>query len=234
MSRTKDFLTQMIVQRVNAAERVAQSYFDEASEVIVFGSMAVGLDRPDSDIDVMCIGGRESKLKTNLLDLLVFSRESTKNLGWLQSELALHVSHYGVWIKGTPDWINRAHIGQHAILEKRRRVEAFMRHLPDAWSRLEEGFRVKYSIKVRREAQRLLLLSRGVPVPPTRMLDTCWGSFCASQSELQEFLRRIAPKDRTEFSREFLAYVDTNIDVERVVGKGHFRPKVRVLRGSVL
>ena len=220
MSRTKDFLTQIIVQRVNATDRVAQHYFDEASEVIVFGSMAVGLDRPDSDIDVMCIGGDESKLKTNLLDLLVFSRESTRNIGWLQSELALHVSRYGVWIKGAPDWIDRAHVGQRAILEKRRRVEAFMRHLPDSWSVLDEGFRVKYSVKVRREAQRLLLLSRGVPVPPTRMLDTVWGSFCASPGELQDLLRRIAPQDRPEFSREFLTYVNANLDVARVVGEG--------------
>lgn len=211
MFRTKDSLTEIIHGRVSATGRDAESYFDEASEVIVFGSMAVGVDRPDSDIDVMCIGGHESKLKTDSLDLIVFPREATRNQTWLRSELALHISHYGVWIKGTPDWIDRAQVGPQAIEEKRRRVEAFMRHLPDAWSSLEEGFRIKYSIKVRREAQRLLLLSRSVPVPPTKMLDTRWGIFSASDDELYELLHRFAPHGRSEFSEQFFAYVGANL-----------------------
>lgn len=210
MLRTKDCLTQIILGRISAIGRAPQSYFDEASEVIVFGSMAVGLDRADSDVDVMCFGGPESKLKTDLLDLIVFPQRATRSPAWLRSELAFHVRHYGVWIKGTPDWIDRAQIGQQAIGEKRRRVEAFMRHLPDSWSRLDEGFRIKYSIKVRREAQRLLLLSRRVPVPPTRMLDTCWGDFSASQHELHELLHGLASHGQGEFSRQFLAYVDAN------------------------
>lgn len=211
MSRTKDCLTQIVRGRISATGRAAQSYFDEASEIIVFGSMAVGLNRPDSDIDVMCIGGPESKLKTDTLDLIVFPRTAIRSSAWLQSELALHVRHYGAWIKGTPDWIDRVQVGQEAIREKRRRLEAFMRYLPDAWSRLDEGFRVKYSIKVRREAQRLLLLSRRVPVPPTRMLDTSWSDFSASQDELHELLRGLTREGRSRFSRQFPAYVDANL-----------------------
>ena len=204
-------MAQVVFGRISATGRAPQSYFDEASEVIVFGSMAAGLDLPDSDVDVMCIGGPESKLKTDLLDLIVFPRNATGSLAWLQSELTLHVRHYGVWIKGAPDWIDRAKIGQQAIREKRRRVEAFMRHLPDSWSRLDEGFKNKYSIKVRREAQRLLLLSRRAPVPPTRMLDTSWGDFSTSQHELHELLHGLVGPDQSEFSRQFLAYVEANL-----------------------
>jgi hypothetical protein len=173
--------------------------------------MAAGLDRPDSDIDVMCIGGPKSKLKTNLLDLIVFPRTAAGSPVWLQSELAMHVRHYGIWIKGATDWIDRAQIGPQAIREKRRRVEAFMRYLPESWSRLDEDFRVKYSIKVRREAQRSLLLSRRVAVPPTRMLDTSWDDFSASQHELHELLRGLAHQGGSEFSRQFLSYVDANL-----------------------
>jgi hypothetical protein len=211
VDRTKDCLTQTILGRISAAGRAAQGYFNEASDVIVFGSMAVGLDRPNSDIDVMCIGGPESKLKTDELDLLVFPRTVIRSSSWLQSELVSHVGHYGVWLKGAPDWIGRAQIGEQAIGEKRRRVEAFMRHLPDSWPRLDEGFRLKYSIKVRREAQRLLLLSRRVPVPPTKMLDASWRDFSASQDELHELLHGLARQGQSEFSRQFLAYVDANL-----------------------
>lgn len=211
MWRTKSCLTETILGRINAVGRAAQGYLDEASEVVVFGSMAAGLDRPDSDIDVICVGGTESKLKTDLLDLIVFPRAAIKSPGWLQSELAVHVRHYGVWIKGSPDWLDRAQIGEQAIREKRRRVEAFMRHLPDSWSRLDEAFRAKYSIKIRREAQRLLLLSRRVPVPPTRMLDTSWSDFSTSPHELPELLHEISRQSGSQFSRQFLAHVDANL-----------------------
>jgi hypothetical protein len=211
VDRTKHCLTQTILGRISAAGRAARGSFAEASDVIVFGSMAVGLDHPNSDIDVLCIGGTESKFKTDELDLLVFPRTAIRSPVWLQSELASHVGHYGVWLKGTPDWIGRAQIGERAIGEKRRRVEAFMRHLPDSWPTLDESFRLKYSIKVRREAQRLLLLSRRVPVPPTRMLDVSWRDFSASQDELHELLWGLARQGQSEFSRKFLAYVDANL-----------------------
>lgn len=87
-----------------------------------------------------------------------------------------------------------------------------MRHLPDSWSRLDEEFRVKYSIKLRREAQRLLLLSRGVPVPPTKMLDTTWRDFSASRDELDQFFHELAPRGRADFSRQFPAYVSANLN----------------------
>lgn len=103
MLRTRDCLIQTILERINGTGAVAQTYLGEASEVIVFGSIAVGLDRPDSDIDVMCIGGALSKLKTNLLDLIVFPQTAVTSPAWLQSELTSHVKRYGVWVKGTPD-----------------------------------------------------------------------------------------------------------------------------------
>lgn len=102
--RTTECLRQIIISRVDRTRRVAQDYLDHASEVIVFGSMAVGLDGQGSDIDVLCIGGPESKVKTDSIDLIVISQETARSPLWLQSELASHVSKYGVWIKGTPKW----------------------------------------------------------------------------------------------------------------------------------
>ena len=86
-----------------------------------------------------------------------------------------------------------------------------MRHLPGSWHALEDSFRVKYSVKVRREAQRLLLLRRDVPIPPTRMLDTCWDAFATSPDELQEFLLGLVPKGQSEFSKQFPAYINSNL-----------------------
>ena len=210
MAERADALTQTIRARLSATPRDAQAHFDQALEIIVFGSMAAGLERPDSDIDVLCIGGPPFRHKTGALDLLVLPEEMTHEPLWTQSELASHVCGYGVWIKGQSRWINQVRIGEEAVEEKRRRVQAFMRSLPTSWRRLEEGFKTKYSIKIRREVQRLLLLARNVPVPPTATLDEHWETLTTRPNEVNECLRGLIPKGCDEFSRQFLAKVDAN------------------------
>lgn len=207
MLRAKHELAEILAHRINQSGRSAEVYFERASEVIVFGSMAAGLDTLSSDIDVLCVGGQPAKAKTPALDLLVVSQETSRSSVWLQSELTSHISRYGVWIKGTPEWQERAEIGARVVEAKRRRVGAFMRCLPAKWSELEEGFRIKYAVKVRREAQRLHLLQRGVPVPPTRMLDTCSGVAAESVYEVYESLVRLSRQVERGFTTEFLSYV---------------------------
>lgn len=184
MRRDKASLVEVLSQRLRRGGPPAQRCFDEASEVIVFGSMSVGLDRPGSDMDVLCIGGRDYKLKSKLLDLIAVPLEATRSPAWLQGELATHVGAYGTWIKGTPRWKGDVSVGSRTIDEKRRRVSAFMRALQSSWFKLEECFRAKYSIKLRRETQRLMVLERGVPVPPTRMLDEAWASIAVSPNDV--------------------------------------------------
>ena len=167
--------------------------------------MAVGLDTPCSDIDVLCIGGHPSKVKTPVLDLIVVSQRTTSKSIWLQNELASHISQYGVWIKGTPEWRDRTEIGAAVVEAKRRRVAAFMRCLPARWSELEEVFRIKYAVKVRREAQRLYLLERGLPVPPTKMLDG-WRDGVAER-DIHGSLGLLSAQRQRGFTAEFLSYV---------------------------
>src|ERR1035438_4380709 len=102
MLRTKDGLTGIAVTRLVASGHHAQRCFDQACEVVVFGSMAVGLERPDSDIDILCIGALDFKLKTNRLDLIAIPVAATRHSPWLESELAsdrkstrLNSSHLG-------------------------------------------------------------------------------------------------------------------------------------------
>src|SRR5947209_11727847 len=92
---TEESLIQVVSKRLKTAGPYAQYCVDEAAEVIVFGSMSVGLDRSDSDVDVLCISGRDYKLKTNSLDLIVVSLDEMSRSKWLQSELASHVGEYG-------------------------------------------------------------------------------------------------------------------------------------------
>jgi hypothetical protein len=199
MTQQIHYLTRLVEQRIRAGGWDSVELLDKSSEVIVFGSVAAGLERADSDIDVFCFGAAEFTAKSDLLDLIILPHEMRWTDRWLRSELASHISQYGVWIKGEPVWVDRARIGREALIRKRRRVESFMRSLPRAWNALDGSFKVKYSIKVRREMQRLLLLTQSVPIPPTIILDTAWQESRYYRSELQRTLRRFVPNGSDTF-----------------------------------
>jgi predicted nucleotidyltransferase len=200
-------LTALAIKRLGAT-KVGKKCLEESTEIVVFGSRSVGLERADSDIDILCIGGFNLKLKTAHLDLNAIQTKETRESHWLNSELASHIAEYGSWIKGTPDWIVRVHIGEEAIEAKRRRVAAFMRALPDKWSGLYEGFREKYSIKLRRETQRLLFLERGEPIPPTKILDSYWKAVSSSSCDVHNCLRRFSNSHRTSFEQDLFTRID--------------------------
>jgi predicted nucleotidyltransferase len=209
-------LSELLQQRLASSNQQARQYVDQASEVIVFGSMSAGLERPDSDMDVLCVGGREYKLKSRLLDLIVVPLDLTRNQSWLQSELATHVCKYGTWIKGTPLWKGDVRIGLNAVEEKHRRVSAFMRSLQNSWFKLEECFRVKYSVKLRRETQRLLLLEQNVAIPPTRILDYAWPSVAGKSYDVCHRLRQLATTAHDSFVDDLLGRVQAHLEANQV------------------
>jgi predicted nucleotidyltransferase len=210
MLKNREFLTKILLNRLEMGGLSAKRYLDEACEVIVFGSMSVGLERPNSDIDVLCVGSCDYKLKTDLLDLIVVPVDATKSQLWRESELASHIGEYGTWIKGTPQWRSNLRVGSKVIDDKRNRISAFMRSLPSSWPRLQECFRSKYSVKLRREVERLILLERGVAIPPTRILDYSWTSISKSSSEVCDRLRQFACDDQRTFIADLLARVETH------------------------
>jgi hypothetical protein len=91
------------------------------------------------------------------------------------------------------------HPSQFAAAEKkRRRVESFKQHLPGAWAKLDCCFKIKYTFKLRRETQRLLLLERGVPIPPTLILDTAWANLPETRAAVWSRLKVNIPSKQTD------------------------------------
>jgi Nucleotidyltransferase domain len=193
MLKNRDSLATILNERLGQAPPCAKQAVDQASEIIVFGSMSTGLEREDSDMDVLCVSSFDYKLKSKPLDLIVVSRGAMESSVWLQTELANHIAKYGTWIKGSSQWRDKVHIGPKTVWEKRRRVSAFMRSLQESWFRLEECFRLKYSTKVRRETQRLMLLERNIPVPPTRVLDQQCADLFESTTAVLNRLKQMSP-----------------------------------------
>jgi predicted nucleotidyltransferase len=219
MQENNALLAEVLSQRLKTIDKRAQLYVAKASELVVFGSMSVGLERPDSDIDIFCVGDCDYKLKSDLLDLVIVSSERVRQDLWLQSELASHVAKYGVWITGVSSWKREILLGENAIVAKRRRILAFMRALHGSWFKLNERFRVKYSVKLRRETQRLLLLERGIAVPPTSVLDHFWASLSISRNEVRERLRSFALNVSGEFVDDLLSRVSAAMEWYAAPGK---------------
>lgn len=183
-----------------------------ASELVIFGSRSAKVERPDSDIDILCVGVASRSVKFDGVDLIAISSDEICEPRWLHSELASHIAKYGVWVRGEARWVKDARIGSGAVSAKRERIAAFVRALPARWNALHEHFRVKYAIKLRRETQRYLLLKHGIAVPPTRMLDEAWAGFAIPPQEVELHLARAIDRRADRFRHDLLIRINTALE----------------------
>lgn len=188
MSHPEEVISQTLQNRVARARLDWVPLCEMACELVVFGSRAAGVNRRQSDLDVLLVKreagpgdtgpdtqvGRRGRVKRAGLDLVVVSRAETESHEWLGSELANHVATYGVWIIGSGEWRERAHISTAAGDKKERHLLSLARSVDRSWSKLNAVFQLRYRTTIRRELQRLLLLRSGIPIPPTRILDCDW------------------------------------------------------------
>jgi hypothetical protein len=144
-----------------------------ASEIVVFGSYAAGLQTTDSDVDVLCVGNGP-RVKSRSLDLSWVSNKSIYEDSWLGSELAGHIAKYGIWLRGDGDWRTRTFASKTSIERKRKRIVSLSKTVTGLWDRLHPLFRSQYNVTIRRELQRLTLLQAELRIPPTRVLDDEW------------------------------------------------------------
>jgi nucleotidyltransferase-like protein len=165
--------------------------FDDAHEVIVFGSRAAGVHRPLSDLDLLCITPKKRRIRAAGLDCVLLLPEEVNTPFWLGSELACHVVRYGKWEKGAGEWRDRAHVSDRAITRKQQRIVSVSDNAARRWSRLHPIFQMKYAVTIRRELQRLDLLLNRVAIPPTPILDSIWLANRGSTSRLVALAREL-------------------------------------------
>jgi predicted nucleotidyltransferase len=144
-----------------------------AKQMIVFGSQACGLQLPDSDFDLLCIG-KGKPVKSKRIHVIWVGKKRFEDPKWLGSELATHISKYGIWIKGRKPWSEELKPDDNAAERKRQRITARADALLAEWKNLLPIFRRKQIVRLRRDLQRLEHLKRKEPMMPTRCLDTEW------------------------------------------------------------
>jgi hypothetical protein len=183
----------------------------EATELIFFGSRASAVNTRFSDLDVLVIGNIRFRIKRAGVDLISMPTLDIRSASWLNSELAGHISKYGVWVRGNGEWRFAVSVGSQAISRKEKRIVSLVGNLERAWARLHDVFKHKYRATIRRELQRLELLRNSVPIPPTPVLDAGW---LTSVVQTPDILRTLETKTfcrlNLSFVREVLTYDSQN------------------------
>ncbi|ADW70444.1 nucleotidyltransferase domain-containing protein [Granulicella tundricola] len=169
-------LAAVMQNRLQTSSEEVRRLLQNCEEIIVFGSYAAGLSTSASDLDIFCIGNERKHLKSKAIDLLVLRKEDVRLPLWLGSELASHIKEFGVPLTGEHDWLKDVTQSLVAITKKENRINAYSRSLNKHWMALNGSSKKKYSLKVRRELQRLSILVAKHPVPPTKILDQLWSS----------------------------------------------------------
>jgi hypothetical protein len=142
-------------------------------QIILFGSRAAGVERQDSDFDLLCVGtGRQVKRRE--LDVVWVEPARLRSREWLGSELAGHVARYGRWLKGEPDWVGSVWRSREALESKRERIQYRLEALAECVERLAPPYQRKYLVLLRRDLQRYECLHEGIVIPPTAHLDSAW------------------------------------------------------------
>jgi len=158
-----------------------------STEVVIFGSRAIGVNRPDSDLDVLLVDASVGRPRVAGIDFVILRSEDLASSRWLGSELASHIAQYGKWIKGPGSWRHQVHVSDRAAMRKETRIVGLLMCAPKWWSKLHPVFHTKYKLTIRRELQRLDLLRRRIPVPPTYALDADWVQHGSARDYLLEF-----------------------------------------------
>jgi Nucleotidyltransferase domain len=148
-----------------------EGLLNSSSEVIVFGSRAVGLSRTNSDLDLLVLGPKRGRIKSKSIDLISIPQGEALSHRWRRTELFGHIDAYGVSLMHSAILPIRATHDEHAASHKQGRICSLVQHICPAWNVLSYGLKLKYFTKLRREVQRYRLLSGGRSVPATALLD---------------------------------------------------------------
>lgn len=173
MSKTREDCSDALRAVLAQAGLPWEELLRHATDVVLFGSRACGMEQDDSDWDLLCIGDGPVRPRSGI-DIVWVGPRTSRSSRWLGSELAAHVVAFGRPLHGECPWMNDVTLSPQAVVRKRRRIDARMGSLDRLWESTGPAFRRKQGVLLRREIQRAGLLARDSPVPPASGLDAAW------------------------------------------------------------
>lgn len=142
----------------------------ECNEAILFGSYAMNVQTFSSDVDILFIGCEfEKKIKKKGIDFILLKEDNTQLNSWLGSELANHISKYGRWIKGNPNWTDHTFISKYTVNRKKIKIINRLAHIYVNKTKSRDILE-SFLIDVLLDGLRLIQLMNQKSVPPTILL----------------------------------------------------------------
>lgn len=145
-------------------------YFDRCSEAILFGSFAMERDTKDSDVDILFVSDEKS-YKDNDIDFICIPPEKLKLKSWLGSELANHISKYGIWLKGAGGWKQSVFVSKNATDRKKIKILSRLSHIWVTERNAEYELLFLLFLEVILDCYRLVLLEKDGAVPATAIIN---------------------------------------------------------------
>jgi Nucleotidyltransferase domain len=173
--------------------------FEQFDELVLFGSRAADLGRPDSDWDILCVGDSAPRLRwssqsgrrTPVLDIVWLAPAMLNSEKWLGSELANHIKNYGVVIRGRCPWRESIRTSEFALERKLRTISIRSKFIAEYCSHLAAPYLARHKLLLRRDLQRLDLLTRDLPIPPSLLLDDAWSVDASALTRACELARAV-------------------------------------------
>jgi predicted nucleotidyltransferase len=180
-------LRRSVRQVMHSENQSLDDLLQSSSDLVVFGSRASGLQRHNSDLDVLIVGEKRARKRIGSLDLIFVPEYQVQTLAYKHTELFRHIEAYGISLMHDQTLIAAVY-DDYAALRKRLRLEALSAKVVSVWDILTDGLRLKYLTKLRREVQRYRILERGLAVPPTAQLDSCIDSIKSVDLILEDLI----------------------------------------------
>jgi hypothetical protein len=140
MDRLELILSRRLRSRISGAGLDISGFYGLAIEIAVFGSRAIEVNGRISDLDVLMVGDSRRRIKQAGLDLICIPSSDLASAKWLESELAGHISKYGVWLKGPGHWRSQVVTGRGAEKRKERRLISLVHNVKNSWTNLHPSF----------------------------------------------------------------------------------------------
>ena len=168
-TRKKDIILNKATQDIPGFYEAFHDVAKTSSEIVIFGSYAVGCESMDSDIDVLFVG-EGKRIKTRKLDFIWINPKKLQQRSWLGSELANHIANYGVWAKGSGQWRGNVFVSEASVLKKKESIYVRLIHLYLKRNSLSHNSLKRLFIKVLLDFYRLTLLMGKKAIPPTKVV----------------------------------------------------------------
>lgn len=149
--------------------KVFNQYFQEATEVILFGSYAQNQNTPSSDIDILFINTKNSYRSENV-DFITLNPKNIHRKSWLGSEIANHIAKYGLWLKGEGEWKDKTFVSSNSIKKKKERIYKRMISIYLKKETLSSDSAEKLFKRVILDLGRLTFLNNKESVPTTQSI----------------------------------------------------------------